>query len=1286
MTHPNPQQHVIPTAVLTKSKLVPITAARPVTATVPKPLVSKLRQAKTVVTKPHSPPKRTINRSPSPKASHFPPKVTAAKTHMVNAVQGNWGNPQHALKDKGVIDSGYSRHITGNMSYLSDFEELNGGYVAFGGNPKGGQIFGKVTILNTLDRLGKFNGKVDEGFLVGYSVSSKAFRNTDGDVAFEVKKPESEVHVSPSSSSQTKKHYDKTKREVKGKSPVESSTRYRNLSAEFEDFSDNNINKINAADSPVPVVGQILINSTNTFSVAGPSNADVSPTHGKYSYMDTSQLPDDPNMPELEDITYSDDEEDVGAEADFTNLETTITEEGIDYEEVFAPVARIEATRMFLSYVSFMGFMVYQMDVKSAFLYGTIKEKVYVCQPPGFEDPNFSDKVYKVVKALYGLHQAPGAWYETLVNYLLENSFQKGKIDQTLFIKQQKGAILLVQIYVDDIIFDSTNKDLCKAFEKLTKDKFQMCSMGELTFFLDRKSASTLIDTEKPLLKDPDVAYSDSDYAGASLDRKSTTGGCQFFGYKLISWQCKKQIVVATSSTKAEYVAAANMHALEDIVYSDDEEDVGAEAEFSNLETNISVSPILTTRVHKDHPVSQIISELTTAPQTRSMARMNLREYTKHLKILFGLKPCKKNFYSLKCKRSGDTQEEGIVYEEVFALVARIEAIWLFLAYASFMGFMVYQMDVKSAFLYGTITEEVYVCQPPRFKDPDYPDKVYKVVKALYGLHQAPRAWLNVTTVSSSFCCLVNNVTRLQALVDKKKIIITEATIRDALRLDDAEGIDCLPNKEIFAELSRMGGRHGMSLVPLWLQLSSAFLQAQVGDLSPHTTKYSSPALTQKVFANMRRVGKGFSGVNASLFEGMIMAHQVDKSVVEVNVDDVPAVGVTNEGAADVILTDVDEPFIPSPPPTTQPPPPSQDVPSTSQVQLTPPPSLIVQLPSRQQQPQPSQDAEFSMGLLHNLLDTCTTLTRRVENLEQDKITQALEITKLKQRVKTLERRNKLKVSKLRRLKKVGTAQSVDTSDDTVMDDEVAVDAEIEESADTAELQEVVEVVTTAKLITKVVTAVSATITAAPTLTTALSATRRRNGVVIRDPEETTTPSTIIHSEAKSRDKGKGILDDVIDQVQRKEKEDNAMMRYQALKRKPQTESQARKNMMIYLRNMAGFKMNYFKGMKYDVIRPIFEKYFNYNMDFLEKTKEQMEEEDSRALKRISESQEDKAAKKQKLDREMILLVERRYPLTRFTLDQMLNNVRLEVEEESEVSLELLRFIRQQQQEGFRPE
>ncbi|GJX86996.1 putative ribonuclease H-like domain-containing protein [Tanacetum coccineum] len=254
------------------------------------------------------------------------------------------------------------------------------------------------------------------------------------------------------------------------------------------------------------------------------------------------------------------------------------------------------------------------MDIKSASLYGKIEEKVYVCQPPGFKDPNFPDRVYKVEKALYGLHQAPRAWYETLSTYLLDNEFQRGKIDMTLFIKRYKGDILLVQVYVDDIIFGSTKNELCNAFKKFTKVK----------------TASIPMETQKPLLKDKDgkevyvhmyrsmidslmyltslrpnimfvvyacaryqvnpkvshlhvvkrifrylkgqpklglwylkdspfdlVAYIDSDYVGASLNRKSTTRCYQFLRCRLISWQCKKQTVVANSITEAEYMAAS---------------------------------------------------------------------------------------------------------------------------------------------------------------------------------------------------------------------------------------------------------------------------------------------------------------------------------------------------------------------------------------------------------------------------------------------------------------------------------------------------------------------------------------------------------------------------------------------------------------------------------------------------------------------------------------------------------------------------------------------------------
>ncbi|GJY08570.1 putative ribonuclease H-like domain-containing protein [Tanacetum coccineum] len=217
----------------------------------------------------------------------------------------------------------------------------------------------------------------------------------------------------------------------------------------------------------------------------------------------------------------------------------TIEEEGIDYDEVFALVARIEAIRIFLAFASYMGFIIYQMDVKSAFLYGKIDEEVYASQPSGFIDPKCPKKVYKVVKALYGLHQAPRVWYATLSTFLLKNGYKRGTIDKTLFIKKDKHDIILVQVYVDEIIFGSTKKSLCDEFEALMKSRFQMSSIGELTFFLrlqvkqkedgifisqDRyvaeilkkfdfvsvKTASTPIETQKPLVKDEEASDVDS--------------------------------------------------------------------------------------------------------------------------------------------------------------------------------------------------------------------------------------------------------------------------------------------------------------------------------------------------------------------------------------------------------------------------------------------------------------------------------------------------------------------------------------------------------------------------------------------------------------------------------------------------------------------------------------------------------------------------------------------------------------------------------------------------------
>nr|GEY50180.1 hypothetical protein [Tanacetum cinerariifolium] len=204
-----------------------------------------------------------------------------------------------------------------------------------------------------------------------------------------------------------------------------------------------------------------------------------------------------------------------------------------------------------------------------------------------------------------------------------------------------------------------------------------------------------------------------------------------------------------------------------------------------------------------------------------------------------------------------------------------------------------------------------------------------------------------------------------------------------------------------------------------------------------------------------------------------------------------------------------------------------------------------------------------------------------------------------------------------------------------------------------AEVQEVVDAVTIAKLITEVVTASSiivsvaepqvptATITVSP-VRVVVASTRRRKGVVIRDPKKESTTYSVINANTKSKDKGKGIMlnrdidwDAAIDNVKQKAKEDPTVQRYQVMKRKPQIEAQARKNMIMYLKNVVGFRLDYFKGMSYDDIHPIFEVKFNSNMNFLLKTKEQMEEEESRALQSINETPAQKAVKRRKLNKEV---------------------------------------------------
>nr|GEX55893.1 retrovirus-related Pol polyprotein from transposon TNT 1-94 [Tanacetum cinerariifolium]GEY33069.1 retrovirus-related Pol polyprotein from transposon TNT 1-94 [Tanacetum cinerariifolium] len=449
-----------------------------------------------------------------------------------------------------------------------------------------------VTILNTIDHLGKSDGKADKGFFVRYSLNSKAFRVFNSKTRI----VEENLHIRFSESTPN----------VTGSGSdwlfdIDALTRTMNYEPIVTCIQSNGFAGTKASDNAGQARKETQLVKDYIFlplwTTDPPFSQDPKSSHddgSKPSSEDGKMVDEDPrkeneynklpfdlNMPALENVSifnFLNDDEDDGIGADMNILDTTIRsspiqttrihkdhplnkvfgdlhsttqtrmmlknlekhgnkndkrgimirnkarlvtqgytqEEGIDYDEVFALVAIIKAIRLFLAYASFKDFMVYQMDVKSAFLYGKIEEEVYVCQLPGFEDPDFPDRVYKVEKALYELHQAPRAWFTEVKTASAPMETQKP------LLKDEDGDKVDVHMY------------------RYLKGQLK------LGLWYPKDSPFNL------------VAYIDSDYAGASLDRKSTTGGCQFLGCILISWQCKKQTVVVNSITEAKYVAASS--------------------------------------------------------------------------------------------------------------------------------------------------------------------------------------------------------------------------------------------------------------------------------------------------------------------------------------------------------------------------------------------------------------------------------------------------------------------------------------------------------------------------------------------------------------------------------------------------------------------------------------------------------------------------------------------------------------------------------------------------------
>nr|GEV57882.1 putative ribonuclease H-like domain-containing protein [Tanacetum cinerariifolium] len=974
--------------------------------------------------------------------------------------------------------------MKGNKAYIADYQEFKGGSVAFGGS--NGWITDKGKMLSEFKggsvAFGGSNGRItDKGKRL---LGDKIEKNTDFKTC---EKPELEKH----------------KRQEKEANDAVESPR-KEATYDIKNASTSSTNLINTASTP--------------HSTAGPSRAF---NDGKLSY------PHDPLMPHLKDIYASPSEgiftnssyDDEGVISQALENESWVDatqeellqfqiqkghrqEEGIDYDEVFATVARIEAIRIFLAFASYMGFIVYQMDVKSAFLYGIIYKEVYVSQPPGFVDPKFPNKVYKVVKALYGLHQALRAWYATLSTFLEKSRYRRGAIDKTLFIKQDKKNTMLVQVYVDDIIFGSTKKSWYDEFQELMKNSV--------------KTASTPIETQKPLVKEEEAADVD-----VTLKTSHLQAVKRIFR-RLISWQCKKQTIVATSTTKAEYVAAA--YCCGQVLWIQNQLlDYG----FNFMNTKIYIDNESTICIVKN-PV--------------------FHPKTKHTEIRhhFIRDAYEKNIIQVLKIHTDDNVADLLT--KAFD-VSRLN----FLSRNK--RFLVKTSQIR---LWLTICQKLYGIQVTMLHNKELASpKQTALGKDISNSLMAGR--LPKTTLPTS---LVKNI---------------EAGVP-------------------FFMFSR------------FVQL---LINHELGDMSHHKEIYDNSSLTKKVFANMKRVVAGFSGVVTPLFATMLVLTAQEVSLIQ---------------------DDVQSTTIPTAPSTSKPY--KKDKPKKQQPQApkvpSPKPSPKHRLPSYSNDLLPGGEDSLK---LKELMDLCTHSSNKVLELESEvidiKSTNKDRIENLKGKVDKLEEENRVLKelhnveinleeawAKLYRIDLEHPGKVLSMQD---VNDEEPTDVE-----------EVLKVVKAAKLMTKVVTTAGATTIAEATK---VSVPMRRRCVVIQDPKETKS-TVVVHSKVQYKDKGKCILIEEPKSLkgQAHIKQDEAFARQLGAK------LNANINWNAVMEQVKRSERLNDAGITYNEIRPLFEKYYNYNQAFLKEVNEEVTVPEKKVEveghKREGESLKKEITKKPKMDEE----------------------------------------------------
>nr|GEX97251.1 hypothetical protein [Tanacetum cinerariifolium]GEX97569.1 hypothetical protein [Tanacetum cinerariifolium] len=903
LTHLKPQKHRVPTTALTQSKPVSNTNVRPLSAALPNIIVTRPRNAHQVASVVSD-----VQESNHPIYVH--------------------GNPQQALKDKGVIDSGCSRHMKGNKSYLSDFEELNEGYVAFGGNPKGGKITGK--------------GKIKTGKL-------------DFDDVYFVKELKFNLFSLPDES------------QVLLRVPRENNMYNVNLK-NIVPSGDLTYLFAKATLDESNLWHRRLAYASNTEPLVRPSLSALLTTPFHASYGPTF-------VKSLNKKSYC----------------LVITDDYSRFTWVFFLANKVETTPILKTFLTGLENQL------------SLKVKV-IRSDNGTEFKNSNLNQFYRLKGI-------------------KREFSVPRIPQQNGIAERKNRTLIeaartmladslqpIPFWAEavDTACYVQNRVLVTKPHNKTPYELLHGRTPSIGFMRPFGCPVTILNTLDPLGKFQGkvdegflVGYSICSKAFSAFNSKNPyyseddafDGKEHDFDVKKLE---SKVILSPSSSAKSKEqddkimkeAKGKNMPGLEDIIYSDDDDVVGAEADFNNLESSILVSPIPTTRIHKDHLVSQIIGDLSLTTQTRNMTRV-VKDQGGLLQIFVDL-PYEKRaigtkwvYKNKKDKRGiviknkailiaqGHTQDKAIDYEEV-----KQKKDGIFISQDKYVAKILRMFGHTE----GKTASTPIDTEKPLLKDLDGEDKQTALGKdksnslmadnlpkiiwysthhitltknwivqkqtALgkdksnslmadnlpkiiwYSTHHITltKNWivqkqtaLGVNTPRSDedrlkimeltvfwLPKISNDVTRLQALVDKKKVVITEATIRDALRLDDAEGVDCLPNKEIFAELARMGYEKPSTkltfykaffssqwkfLIHTILQSLSAkrtswneFCSAMASVVICLSTsrkfnfsKYIFQSLVRNVYRSSKfymypRVGKGFLRVETPLFEGMLVA------------------------------------------------------------------------------------------------------------------------------------------------------------------------------------------------------------------------------------------------------------------------------------------------------------------------------------------------------------------------------------------------------------------------------